>query len=878
MKTNNKYIIDCHSSDIITSNKFVGGKAWNLFHLKGCGIVVPKWFVITSKYFKKLHCHYYSEINQILYKTKFNNPEHVNTSANSIRDIIDNIEFGKSFCNQIQNKISECFGDNSLLAVRSSVIGEDSSENSFAGQMDSFLNVRPVQVFDMIKKVWASAFSSRALIYRHQKKIGFKDISSAVIIQQMIQSKVSGVLFSREPENFSKEIVIVAGYGLGEGVVNDNVETVTYKTKWYSKNLTGDINSKLSKKDLYFAKKSPDYHKYPILTHSQILQLHDIGIKLEEELNRPQDIEWAFDEQGKLFILQSRPIVIDANNPSKEILRIWDNSNIVESYPGLTLPLTFSFIRIGYQEIFRNATLGFLLFKRSMYSKLQIFENMLGLLDGRVYYNLLNWYQMLSLLPGFNSHKTSWDQMIGISKEIEFKKSTLSIINKTYAFLKMIWKLLSGAHNAKIFNRHFNSIYSEYKDINFVNQSEHSLMQTFDSLSGKMTAKWHLTLYNDFCAMKYYDWLKRLCKRWNLNQNVNLHNDLLCAQQDLESVDPIRALLKIVELVKQKKIFKDLIESNENITVWEEIQHLEIYRELKNALNTYLKKYGDRGTEELKLEKSTYRENPSSLIALIKNYYFSQLSLATLEKREIQIRKNAEKIMEEHISNPMKKLVFKFVLSHARQAIKNRENMRFARSRLFGIVRRLFKQLGVRFEEKGILCSENDIYYLTIDEVSDYIFGTAVTQDFKYLISLRKKEYDLFAQRNPEGRIETEGIPYLHNSSGQHFNTIHSKSLSGTGCSSGKITGRAKVVHDPQNFTTDSNDILVAKSTDPGWIFLMISCKGLIVEKGSILSHSAIIGREFGIPTIVGVKNATNLIPDEAKVTINGGTGEIRWQ
>jgi len=878
MKTNYSYIIDCFHDDIFPSEKFAGGKAWNLFQLKKFNVEVPQWFVITSTYFKKLVANYYSEINQILNAIDFNNLKNVNDSANYIKNLLENVEFDKSFCDQIINKINNCFDKNDLLAVRSSVIGEDSSENSYAGQMDSFLNVPPAQILNKIKKVWISAYSSRALIYRHKKNIGFNDISSAVIVQQMVLSKVSGVLFSRDPDNYSKEIVIVAGYGLGEGVVNDSVETVTYKLKWYSKNITGDINYKFSKKGLYYAKNFPTYQKYPLLHQNQILQLHDVAIKLEEKFSHPQDIEWTFNEQGKLFILQARPIVIDSKKRHKEIMRIWDNSNIVESYPGLTLPLTFSFIRRGYQDIFRNATLGFLLFKNNIKKHLHIFENMLGLLEGRVYYNLLNWYQMLSLLPGFDRHKVSWDQMIGISKEIKFNKSNLFILNKIYAFIIMFWKLLCGAHNAKIFSKWYKSIYSEFKNINFVKESEHTLLHIFNSLTEKMTQKWHLTLYNDFCAMKYYDWLKKLSIRWKFNQNVNIHNDLLCGQKDIESVEPIHAILNIVELVKQNEPFRDIFKSNEADIIWKNIQNIEIYRDLKNTLNKYLDHYGDRGTEELKLEIPTYREDPVSLIVLIKNYYLSQLSLSSLKKREFQIRKKAEDYVNTHLNNPFKKLIFNFVLLQARQAIKNRENMRFARSRLFGIVRKLFNQLGLIFSEKGILNSDKDIYYLTIDEIHDFISGTAVTQNLKHLINLRKNDYVNFSKKNPEGRIQTEGIPYIYQSSNQKIDKAFNNTLNGTGCSSGIITGNARIVKNPQNTKAGSNDILVAKSTDPGWIFLMLSCKGLIVEKGSILSHSAIIGREFGIPTIVGAKNATQLIPNESKVTLNGGTGEILWQ
>jgi pyruvate,water dikinase len=182
------------------------------------------------------------------------------------------------------------------------------------------------------------------------------------------------------------------------------------------------------------------------------------------------------------------------------------------------------------------------------------------------------------------------------------------------------------------------------------------------------------------------------------------------------------------------------------------------------------------------------------------------------------------------------------------------------------------------FVEKGILDSNADLYYLTIDEAFGFVQGTAVTKNLKALIKIRKAEYAEFAQRIPEERIQTKGIPYLNSIYNVEPGHGISKTLKGIGCSSGIAEGSATVVLDPHSAIGKSNHILVAGSTDPGWVFLMMSSKGIVVEKGSILSHTAIIGRELGIPTIVGVKDATKVIPDGVQISMNGGTGEIQWQ
>jgi pyruvate,water dikinase len=186
--------------------------------------------------------------------------------------------------------------------------------------------------------------------------------------------------------------------------------------------------------------------------------------------------------------------------------------------------------------------------------------------------------------------------------------------------------------------------------------------------------------------------------------------------------------------------------------------------------------------------------------------------------------------------------------------------------------------MGDLFAEKGVLASSRDIHYLTVEEVFAFVQGTAVTQGLAALVELRRAEYAAFAERTLDERIETTGIPYLDVLHRGEASPSTGNRATGTGCSSGVAHGTARVVLDPQNDVETANQVLVARSTDPGWVFLMISAKGIISEKGSVLSHTAIIGRELGIPTIVGVKDATRVIPDGVPITIDGSTGDIRWE
>lgn len=881
-----KNLIACTARLQTITESEVGGKGWNLFRLRHFGFPVPKWLVVSSALFDQVLSYKRKPVGRILNDIDFTNRKSVEAASSRIIRLILESRLPDDFIQQLSETMSCMFPQTEFFSVRSSVIGEDSAENSFAGQMDSFLNVHPKDVPEAIKKVWASSFSSRALIYRHKKGIDPSDISTAVIIQEMVQSRASGILFTRHPESKEKTCVISAGFGLGEGVVSNAVETDTYQVDWALDKISREVSKKnehvilavLERGGTQVRPVPAALRSQPVLTDAQVLQLGHAGVRAEKCFGMPLDIEWAFDNRMQLHILQARPIVFASPGAPQTSKRIWDNSNIVESYPGLTLPLTFSFVRNGYEKSLRRAALSFLLSEKAMGENLPIFRNMVGLLNGRVYYNLLNWYRMLSYLPGFRKYKQSWDRMIGISEKLDYSQNRLSLPNRFYSLLKVGRVLLFVRHTAKKFFAHFNPVYEKYRNIETSTADPDSLISVYDSLERELMEKWHLTLLNDFCAFKYYDWLRALCSKWGLEKYPNLHNNLLCGQSGVESVAPVRSLVRLAEMFRAEPDYRSLISENDDQAAWEKIRRESRYTKLKGALDLHLQLYGDRGAEELKLEQPTFREEPAKLIGLIRAYYQRGLTVEAMEQQERRVRREAEETVRRHLRNPLKQLVFRFVLRNARKAIANRENMRFARTRAYGIARRLFRRIADIFVEEGLLESSSDIFYLTVDEVFGTVQGTTVTQNLKAIVELRRSEYAQFARCTPKERVETAGIPRTNPLCEIETCNFTGKKLRGTGCSSGTAVGNARVISDPRSSIASGDCILVAKSTDPGWVFLMVSSRGIVVEKGSVLSHTAIIGRELGIPTIVGVKNATSQIPDGAHMSMNGSTGEITWQ
>lgn len=877
MAANHQQLLLNWQNPLAARANLVGGKAANLFLLRKYGFTVPDWWVVSTKNFQDVFRELRLEIAHHLQTLNYQNQQELQVATTAIEALILQYPFPEKLWQECLEKIKPTAATDPLFAVRSSLLGEDSAKNSFAGLMNSYLDVAFPEIPGKIKQVWASAFSPRALIYRHKKGLDPLAISAAVIIQPMIRATSSGVMFSKDPENRDQYCLISAGFGLGEGVVSNQVDTDTYRINRHS----GDIRRTIPEKKnaFIYAPTTETNHRLEalplslqrsaVLSDQQIRELSKIAKQAEEKFGQPQDIEWTYDQQGRLFILQSRPIVFHPG-----CRRIWDNSNIVESYPGLTLPLTFSFIQDCYETAFSNTTRSFLLQKKALNTSMPLFKQMLGLLNGRVYYNLLSWYRMLSFLPGFEKNKEAWDEMIGIDEPMNFPGQQLSLLNRCYGWLFICWKLLSGKGNARRFFRQFNAFYKTAQDWDIANANENELIHYYYSIANSLSAFWHLTLFNDFCAMKYYRWLKQLCQRWGLEKYTNLHNDLLAGESGMESVAPVHMLIKLTENVQENPLYRALFKDENIPIIRARIQYDPAFAPLKESLANYLKHYGDRSFEELKLETPGFREAPERLLAYIRQYAKSGLNVEQLERQDRLIRENAEAVIQHTLRHPLKRLFFNIILRNCRLAVKNRENMRFARSRFFGLIRRIFRRFGELFAARGIIPAE-DIFYLTHPEIFAAAEGRAVTQNLSGLVALRKAEYASYKSAQLPERFITRGIPDLQDL--QTCEEIQSGNnvLRGTGCASGVVQATARIVHHPETANISGDHILVAKSTDPGWVFLMLAAKGIIVEKGSVLSHTAIIGRELGIPTIIGVKNATQRIPKGSLLKMDGGSGEI---
>ncbi len=778
-------------------------------------------------------------------------------------------------------------------AVRSSAPAEDSGGSSFAGLLESRLNVPASQVGDSVVGVWASSFAPRVVAYRRRRGLPLDASGAAVVIQPMVDAVAAGVLFTRDPVASQDDaVVIVASHGLGEGVVQGTVGSETLRVERRGNALervAGDQREEIvaapgggtQRREL-----PRDCRGRAVLSDAEALRLRDLGLALEDLLGGPQDVEWALDRRRRLVLLQSRPALARGNGTpgraADDEERLWDNSNVAESYPGLTLPLTFSFARVAYERAFRRAATVFFPIGNPLARQAELFANLVGLVQGRVYYNLGSWYSLFGWLARPDRHRESWDRLVGIRADpsgpiptrIVHPVGIAGSLARLQAALSAACVLLRVRANGRRFDARAAAFFARHAAA--ASEPTSALLAArYRRIDREASSFWHLTLFNDLCALRYVDWLTRRCRQAAPEQ-PDLAARLLAGGGGLPSVRPLRSLAGLADEIAREPALRLLLAKGDYGAAWAAIQRDPEHAGLRRAFDDHLAAYGDRATHELKLESLTFRDAPLELLAAIRGALDGGVTMAGIDVRCAGLRRDSQAALG-HVVGGHRRLLLRVLQAPARRALHNREAMRLARGRLFGLVRGVFRALGERLEAAGAIDDRRDVFYLTVDEVLAYVEGTSVTADLRPLVRLRRSEYESFALADPPPRFRTRGIPGLDPPPRRADPSSSQTRLRGVGCSAGTATGPALVVEDPRRSPSPAGGILVARTTDPGWIYLMMSSAGLVAERGSVLSHTAIIGRELGIPTVVGAVGAVDLVPDGARLTIDGGSGEVSW-
>ncbi|MDR0851196.1 MAG: phosphoenolpyruvate synthase [Clostridiales Family XIII bacterium] len=835
-----------------------GGKAAGLACLEIAGANVPRWFCIT---------------------------EAGGTDADSPIDRED-----EDFAAALDEYLALHFPDTKTFAVRSSSALEDGRTHSFAGQFETYLDVPRTSVAARIRDCMDHAASGEAAskyaeAHQFRNAANTENVSTedppfetvfdpnldpdlkietppafSVIVQEMVDADVSGVIFTANPQGLLNETVIIAGCGTGHNVVTDRVPVTTY---YYN---TTD-------KRYYY--EAPGANA-PLLADALVHELAALAAglteKLTDKISPYLDIEYAI-KGGVIYALQVRPITtLTGTDPV-----ILDNSNIVESYPGITFPLTCSFVRTAYTGVFRNVAALILKSGKTLASLEALFPEMVGMANGRVYYRISNWYALLQLFPFRKRLIAVWQEMMGVQEKSVTGTDagrSRSRFQTLRAYFNFFVEFLLVPRRMKKLEADFDGINTFFYDTFRDGLTADELIDLYEALSDKILAKWGVTLLNDIYAFVFTGLLKsRLRKRFpdDFEQRTNAY---ITGVGNLESMKPIRALIKVANFITENGARGELENLNSDAAV---DRYLRSGSAAAIRINEYIALYGDRYLEELKLESPTFRSQPRLLIEKLLEYTQSPEMLA--ERTAIE---PAPRIP----GGPL----IRFLSKRAMTGIRNREISRLNRSRIYGMIRLIFGGLADILVNAAVIEAPEDIFYLTIEEVFETATETkgdgscVLTKgdDFrtfasKTRIDQRKKHYRAFSELPAYSRLvfETEVFDKHPHSMTAAAAGANDRILTGTACSPGICEGEVLVVETAQDASDCIGKILVAKMTDPGWVFLIAQAKGIISERGSLLSHTAIISRELKVPAVVGVPAATATLKTGDTVRLNGNTGFI---
>lgn len=714
---------------------------------------------------------------------------------------------------------------NLKVAVRSSAASEDLPSASFAGQMESYLNVETFDdVIESVKSCWASLWSPRAIHYRFQKGISQPKTGMAVIIQEMVPAQVAGVMFTANPlTNSRKEIYIEAVKGLGESLVQGEENGDRY----------------ILDKEGLFIKSIDTVQHDAYLTDFFIRLLANEGIKLEYNFfDACQDVEWAF-SKGEIYILQSRPITTLADEeadylPEEKMTRIqrdiWTNVN--ERFPEPVLPIDSVIAKIYYLSLFEA-------------------------------------YRDL----GFEVPITDWHYVErGIFPDF-FTPPAIRAKTKRYLKLgKMLildiakqWKI-----NEAIFDKYLKLLQN---DLIKTFPMEIILEYLEDALKDfQRTNTFRYLLYIQYGAV--YNFLGRLLRFIFGEEGLKLHEDLVSGQPQI-TMELNERLMELAGRAKQDEKVKAIISQFAPVEIPSKLSEVPEGKIFLRDFEAFLSKYGDREVSQGLggIAAYTWCEKPEVVWGMLKGSLLAKNKPKDVQDSLLERRKNAEVRLGELISAGGIKLVpfrglLKKLIDYARKYTAFREDSHFYLTQAMPVFRSMFMAIGKQLVTRGVLKDANDVMYFTYWELKDFIHAI---YSYKKISKLEIEEHLLGEKQKLERRKKR----WLARDLQVELTNVNT--LQGIGASSGKASGVCRIIINPEEFSRlQPGDILVAQYTNPSWTPVFSFIGGLVVEYGSVVSHAAIIAREYGIPAILGVKGVTQLLKDGEIVTIDGAKGLIQ--
>ena len=850
----------------------VGSKGANLGELSRIeGIQVPDGFCITTKAYKKITANneQLTDLLDELSQFKTVDLESVGITSAEIRKLIENVCIPDDVTEEIESYLIN-FNEQEAFAIRSSSTAEDLPMASSAGQLDTYLNIiGKTNVLKHISKCWASLFTDRAVIYRIQNGFDHRKVQLSVVVQKMVFPQAAGILFTADPVSGNRKILSIdASFGLGETLVSGLVNADHYQV------CNGRIiHKKISAKKLaIYALKdggtesqalSAEVQNKQVLTDEQILQLEQLGRKIEEHFGQPQDIEWCL-FNDTFYMVQSRPITTLYPIPETN-----DAENRV-------------FISVGHQQMMTDAMkqLGLSLWQ------LRAARPMFGA-GGRLFVdvtdNLATPVGRESLLDAMSQHDPLIkDALINITERGDFIKPLPDDGNGP-VLVKSTKGLSAAAILAQIGNdptivadliKH-NQTSVETLKRNIQTKSGPALfdfiLEDIEQSKKMIFDSQHMGVI--IAAMNASSWLNEKMEEWLGEKNPA---DILSqsAPNNITSEMGL-ALLDVADIIRPYPEVIDYLQEAKEDDFLDKLIQFDGGEEAQEAIYAYLGKYGMRCAGEIDITNTRWSEKPLILIPLIlsniKNFE-PNASKRKFEQGQQEALKKENELLDKLAllrEGEQKVRETKQMISLLRNFAGYREYPKYGIVNRFFIYKQALMKEGEQLLKAEVINEREDIYYLTFHELHEAVSANKL--DIQ-LVNKRKEVFKRDEKLIPPRVITSNGEIIRGKYKREN---LPDEAIIGLAVSSGVIEGRARVILNMKDANLEDGDILVTPFTDPSWTPLFVSIKGLITEVGGLMTHGAVIAREYGLPAVVGVENATKLIKDGQRIRVNGTDGYV---
>jgi pyruvate,water dikinase len=866
------HILDFQEIDK-TKLAIAGGKGANLGELSRiAGIQVPEGFCITTEVYKETTGNS-KELNALLDQLavlKADNRKGISETCAKIRMAIEKMPISEDVAAEIERYLSG-YGKKEAFAVRSSATAEDLPTASFAGQQDTYLNITgKTAILEHISKCWASLFTERAAMYRIQNGFDHRKVYLSVVVQKMVFPQVSGILFTADPVSSNRKVLSIdASFGLGEALVSGLVNADTYKVR------NGNIiDKKISAKKLaIYASKDGGTKEHEIdpaqqnrqaLTDEQILRLEQTGRKIEEHFGYPQDIEWCLVDDT-FYIVQSRPITTLYPIPEAN-----DQENRV-------------YVSVGHQQMMTDPIKPLGISVWVLTAARPIFKTGGGRLFVDITMGLTSPAGRQNLL-GVLGHSDPLikDALITIIERGDFIKTDLNDKSepgpiKSHQGMSSADILAEAGNDPATVADLIRSSETSLSALKHIIQTKSGL-DVFDCILEDMQQRKQQSgdmknLNVIMAAIHASAWINEKMSEWLGEKNVA--DTLTLSVPNNITSEMGMALLDVADVIRPYPQIIEYLEQVKDDNFLDGLVQFEGGQQVRDAIAAYLNKYGMRCAGEIDITRTRWSEKPSILVPMILSN-IKNLEPGASKRKFEQGRQEALK-KEQDLLARLKQLPdgeqkageTKLMIDLVRNFIGYREYPKYDIVCRYFVYKQALLREAERLVQANILHEKEDIYYLAFEELQEVVRTNKL--DYQVIIK-RKDDYKLYEKLTPPRIITSEGeiIAGMYKRE-----DLPAGAIAGLAVSSGAIEGRARVILNIEDAELEDGDILVTTFTDPSWTPLFLSIKGLVTEVGGLMTHGAVIAREYGLPAVVGVENATKLIKDGQRIRVHGTEGYV---